>query len=285
MRWGRAVAIATVVVLAACGGGGNKSAAVASGSATDASGSNPNALAAGSSASAPEGAATGGASDGSSDTGGGPDAGVAPAANGDAPTPPGLKPFAGSYSYHTTGHATLNGSNQNIDVQSQTVIEDLNDSDQRLTSANDQGQQVEVLRYSGDKLEIVSLELKGAVSKTFNGPVLLAPVPTTVGQTWSWSMQSTDSDPTKRTTVTQSSRVDRTETIQIGGQSVDVFVVETDIALKSSPADLNATGHLTTWVSPAYKVSLRIHSTLKGTYAAFNFDGDTTSDLLSLQPS
>jgi hypothetical protein len=32
-------------------------------------------------------------------------------------------------------------------------------------------------------------------------------------------------------------------------------------------------------------MAVKNHSTLKGTYAAFNFDTDTTSDLLDLRPS
>jgi citrate lyase alpha subunit len=98
-------------------------------------------------------------------------------------------------------------------------------------------------------------------------------------------MQSTDTDPTRKTTIKQSSVVDRTETVVIGGQSVDVFVVETDISFTSAATDLNGTGHLTNWVSPVYKMPVKLHSTLKGTYAAFSFDTDTTSDLVDLRPS
>lgn len=286
MRWGRTVAVVVVVVaLAACGGGGKKSTAAATGSS-----SNGSLVSVGSGApGADESGSAGDARSGGespvvgADNGGG--GGGQPADNSDAPVPAGLKPFAGSYPFHTTGHATLNGAAQNIDTQSPSVIEDLSDSDQRTTSSGDQGQQIQVLRYSADKVELVSLELKGAVSKAFNGPVLLSRVPASVGDSWNWSMQSTDADPTKKTTITQNSRVDRTETIVVGGQSIDVFVVETDITLSSAPTDLNATGHLTTWVSPVYKLSVKVHSTLKGTYAAFSFDSDTTSDLLDLRPS
>lgn len=287
MHWGRAVAVAVVVVaLAACGGGGKKSNATATGSS-----SNGSQLSAGSgspgatdSASTTDGQSGGGDSPVvSADSGGGQ--GGQPSASGDAPAPPGLKPFAGTYQFHTTGHATLNGSPQSIDMQTPSTVEDVSDTDQRTTSSGGQGQQIQVARYSPDKVELVSLELKGALNKTFNGPVLLSPVPSAVGQTWNWSMQSSDTDPTKKTTLTQSSRVDRTETVVIGGQSVEVFVVETDITFSSPATDLNGTGHLTNWFSPVYKLPVKMHSTLKGTYAAFNFDTDTTSDLLDLRPS
>jgi hypothetical protein len=291
MRWGRAVAVSVVVVaLAACGGGGTKTNAAATGSS-----SNGSQLSAGAGASvASESGATGGSqssvdssvvgavgADGATSA----QAGGQPAANTAAPTPPGLKPFAGTYQFHTTGHATLNGSAQNIDTQSPSVVEDLGATDQRTTSSGAQGQQIQVLRYGADKVELVSLELKGPVTKAFVGPVLLSPVPSSVGQTWNWSMQSTDTDPTKKTTLTQSSRVDRTETVVIGGQSIDVFVIETDITFSSAATDLNGTGHLTNWVSPVYKMAVKAHSTLAGTYAAFSFDSDTTSDLLDLRPS
>jgi hypothetical protein len=228
----------------------------------------------------------GGDEGGGGDQGGGGDAGGA-GQPGDtsAPVPPGLKPFAGTYQFHTTGHASLSGSPQNIDTTDGTLIEDVSDTDQRTTAGSSQGQQVTVLRYSAEKVELVSLELRGAVSKTFNGPVMLSPVPATVGQTWNWSMQSSDSDPTKRTTLTQSSRVDRVETIVVNGQSVDTYVVETDLTFKSSPTDLNGSGHMTTWVSTVYKLSVKNHSTLAGTFATFSFDSDTTSELLDLRPS
>ena len=71
----------------------------------------------------------------------------------------------------------------------------------------------------------------------------------------------------------------------VGGQSVEVFVIETDISFSSPATDLNGTGHLTNWVSPVYKTAVKVHSTLNGTYAAFTFRSDTTSDLLDLRPS
>jgi hypothetical protein len=287
MRWGREVAVGMLVLaVAACGGGGSKSntAATGSGSAGSqlsvGSGSAPPSVSPGDGQSASEGSPVVGADSAASS-----DGGSQPSASGDAPVPQGLKPFAGTYQFHTTGHATLNGSPQDIDTQSPSKVEDLNDTDQRTTAGGPQGEQIQVLRYSSDKVELVSLELKGAVSKTFNGPVLLTPVPSSVGQTWNWSMQSTDTDPTKKTTITQSSRVDRTETVVVGGQSVDVFVIETDITFSSPATDLNGTGHLTNWVSPAYRMAVKTHSTLKGTYAAFSFDSDVTSDLLDLRPS
>ena len=291
MRWGRSIVVGLMIVtVAACGGGGSKSNTAATGS-----GSPGSQVSAGSDSAAPPSDASGGGQDAASDA---PAAGSDTAAagaesdtpapaegTGGAPAPSGLKPFAGSYQFHTTGQATLNGSPQNIDVQSPTKVEDLNETDQRSSTSGNQGEQIQVLRYSADKIELVSFELKGPVTKTFNGPVLLAPVPLSVGQTWNWSMQSTDTDPTKKTTLTQGSRVDRTEAVVVGGQSVDVFVIVTDITFSSPATDLNGTGQLTNWVSPVYRMSVKSHSTLKGTYAAFTFDTDTTSDLLDLRPS
>jgi hypothetical protein len=288
MHWGRTVAVSVVVVaLAACGGGGKKSNAAATGSSSNSPQVSTDPDAPGGNETSSAGADHMGADDAPGPAGnGGSDPGtVQQPANADAPVPPGLKPFAGTYQFHTTGHATVNGTAQNIDMQSPSVVEDLSDTDQRTTSSGGQGQQIQVQRFAADKVELVLLELKSAVNKTFNGPVLLSPVPSSVGQTWNWSMQSTDTDPTKKTTLTQSSRVDRTETVVIGGQSVDVFVIETDITFSSAATDLNGTGHLTNWVSPVYKMPVKVHSTLTGKYAAFSFDSDTTSDLLDLRPS
>lgn len=273
MRWGRAFAmVAVVVALVACGGGSKKSNAAATGS-----GSNGSQLSAGSgdagatdsdSASAASGA-NGDSPVVGSDQGQSGDQGTA--SNADAPVPPGLKPFAGKYRYQLTG--------QGAPTEIVIAIEDLSDTDQRNTTpgSGGQGDSIQTLRYLSDQVELESLEMKGAFAKTFNGPVMLAPVPANVGATWDWTLTSTD----HLTTVTQSSRYDRTETLTVGGQSVDTFVVETDIKISG---DVNATGHLTTWVSSLYKLSVKIHSVLNVT-TPVQINSDTTSDLLDLRPS
>jgi hypothetical protein len=285
MRWGRAIAVSVVVVaLAACGGGGKKSNATATGSA-----SNGSQLSAGSDAApgASEGASVGADQNAAGDSpvvgadGASSDGGAAqPAGSGDAPAPPGLKPFAGTYTFHATGTTSLNGSASNVDAQAVATVEDLSDTDQRTTTSGGggPGDQVQVLRYSNDKVELVSLEMKGAVHKVFNGPVLFAPVPGSIGQTWAWDLTSDD----HLTHVHQSSRYDRTETVTVGGQSVDAVVVETDLSFSG---DINGSGHLTSWVSMAYKMSVRNHSTLDATYGTFHFTNDVTADLLDLRPS
>ncbi|MEY2423281.1 MAG: hypothetical protein QOI95_3348 [Acidimicrobiaceae bacterium] len=283
MRWGRAVVVAVVVAaLAACGGGGQKSNATATGSA-----SNGSAVGAGAEASGPNESGSagdaqidGGSAAADADNGGAPAGGPSPS-NTDAPAPSGLKPFAGKYTYHATGTTSLNGPPSSVDVQAVTTIEDLNDDDQRATTTGGgggAGDQVQVLRYSSDKIELLSLEMTGAVHKVFNGPVLFAPVPGSVGQAWAWDLTSTDA----LTHVHQSSRIDRTETVTIGGQSVDTVVVETDLTFSG---DINGSGHLTSWVSPIYKVGVRSHSTLDATYATFHLTSDITADLLDLRPS
>jgi len=52
------------------------------------------------------------------------------------------------------------------------------------------------------------------------------------------------------THVHQSSTIDRTEAIVVGGQSVDTFRGRDDIKISG---DVNARTH-TTWASPVYKV-------------------------------
>ena len=272
MRWGRAVAVAVVVVaLAACGGGDKKSDATATGSS-----SNGSQLSAGSEA-APQNGSTG---DGQSAAGdspvvgadngeGGDQGGGQPAGSAAAPTPPGPKPFAGKYRFQLTG--------QGAPTEIVVTIEDLSDTDQRTTTPGGQGESIQTLRFLPDQIQLVSLEMKGTFPKTFNGPVMFAPVPADVGATWSWDLTSTDN----LTHVHQSSRVDRTEPVVVGGQSVDTIVVETDLQITG---DVNASGHLTSWASPAYKLSVRTHSILNVT-TPVQVSSDTTADLLDLRPS
>ncbi len=282
-RWGRALsALLVVVALAACGGGSKKSNATATGAPGNSAGVSAGSdapAASDSTAAAADQAGSDGDTGSSADNGGGQ--GGAPAAAGtDAPVPPGLKPLAGKYTFHAVGTMSLNGPPSPFDAQVVTTVEDLNDSDQRSTAqgVNGSGDQIQVLRYSNDKVELVSLEMTGAVHKVFNGPVLLAPVPGSLGQTWEWDLTSTDN----LTHVHQNSRYDRTETVTVGGQSVDTVVVETDITFSG---DIHGSGHLTTWVSGVYKMGVRSHSTLDATYATFHFTSDVTADLLDLRPS
>ena len=273
MRWGRTVAVALfVVALAACGGGDKKSDAAATGSSSDASlvSADPGASAATDGGSAGDAAGGGDSPVVGADTGGGGEQGGGQAAGSTpAPTPPGLKPFAGKYRFQVTG--------QGAPTEIVVTIEDLSDTDQRTTTPSGQGDSIQTLRFLADQIQLVSLEMKGAFPKTFNGPVMFAPVPADVGATWSWDLTSTD----KLTHVHQSSRVDRTETVVVAGQSVDTLVVETDLEITG---DVNAKGHITSWASPAYKLSVRTHNILNVT-TPVQISSDTTAEVLDLRPS
>jgi hypothetical protein len=273
MRMGRLVSVAFLAVaLVACGGGGKKSTTVASvfsstGSSVVAGSGAPVASASSSSDASSDGAAGDSPVVGADPSAGSDQAGTP--VGGDAPVPPGLKPFPGHYTYQVTGQS----------APAVVTVEDVNDTDQRTTTpgAGAMGEQVQVLRFLADRIDLLSLEMKGAFAKTFNGPVLFAPIPPTVGASWAWDLTSTDN----LTHVHQSSRVDRTEAVIIGGQSVDTFVVETDITITG---DVNATGHLTSFGSGVYKLPVRTHTTLNVT-TPVNFSSDTTAELTNLRPS
>jgi hypothetical protein len=273
MRWCRGIVVAVVVVaLAACGGGGKKSSAAATGSSSNGSqvSAGSGELAASASGAAGD-APSGGDSPVVAAESAGNDPGGGQAATADAPAPSGLEPFAGKYRYQLTG--------QGAPTEIVVTIEDVNDTDQRSTTpgSGGQGDTIQTLRYLPNQIELESLEMKGAFPKTFNGPVMFAPIPSDVGTTWAWDLTSTD----KLTHVHQSSRVDRTETVVIAGQSVDTFVVETDLTISG---DVNATGHITSWASPVYKLAVRTHNTLNVT-TPVQLNSDITIDLLDLRPS
>jgi hypothetical protein len=269
----RTVAVVLIVVaLGACGGGGKKSNATAVSSSTGSSvlaGSAAAASNASSGVAASSASGTGDSPVVGADQGGGASDQSSSSGSGDAPVPSGLKPFPGRYTYKV--------SDQGAPVV--VTVEDLNDTDQRTTTPamGAQGEQVQVLRFLNDQIDLVSLEMKGAFPKTFNGPVLFAPVPATVGASWAWDLTSTDN----LTHVHQSSQITGKEIAVIGGQSVETFVVETDITISG---DVNATGHLTTLASPVYKLPVESHSTLHVT-TPVKFDSDTTAELTYLRPS
>jgi len=274
MRWGRiTAAVFLALALVACGGGKKSNSATAGSSSNGSSvgvpsGSADQATAASTDGASPDAQSSDDQSQTEQAAGGGDQGG---GGSTDAPAPPGLKPFAGHYTYNVTGQ----GDPQQIVL----TIEDVSDTDQRTTTpaSGPSGEQLEVLRYLGDRIELESLEMKGAFPKTFNGPAVFAPIPPTVGASWSWDLTSTD----HLTHLHQASKVDRTETVTVGGQAVDTFVVETDITITG---DINATGHLTSWASMVYKLAVRSHSVLNVTTPA-KISSDITMDLLDLRPS
>jgi hypothetical protein len=168
-----------------------------------------------------------------------------------------------------------------VDRDVVVVVEELSATDQRMTTPGDQFTSVTVLRYLETEVQLVSLDITaGPVNKAFHpaAPVTFAPLPGTPGQSWSWTITSTDG----LTTVDQTSTIVGPETITVAGETFETIVVDTTLTISG---DISATLQLTNWVRPADKLAVRTHSVSQGSYGVFTFSGDTVSELVALTPT
>jgi hypothetical protein len=196
-------------------------------------------------------------------------------------TPAGIKATApGTYTYKLTGTATIGATPQNVDTAVNMKVDPLQGTDQHSASTGGQTGTETVLRFQPDGVYLVNLKLTGAVNKEFvlNPPGLAFPQPATIGKAWSWTAKSTDG----QTTVASSFKILRTETIQIGSESVPTVVVQADV---TTDGDVKSTDNRVMWVSEAYRLTVKQTDKTNGTYGAFAFSSDTTEVLQSTKPS
>lgn len=220
-------------------------------------------------------AATGGASSGlpasTAATGEQP---VVSASDGSPAPAARVQPTPGTYHVTTTGTASVNGQPQQVPPQGSFSIQQLNETDQRQT-----GEFELVIRWAPESASLVSMKI-AAANKEFQPaqPVLYVPFPGDTGRNWEWTVTSTDG----KTTMRQRSDITAQDTMNIDGQTVPVFVVET---VATFSGDLTGTARLTSWVSPDYRLGLKQHSVIDVTFnLAVRVQSDTTSTLVRLTP-
>jgi hypothetical protein len=250
-------------------------------------GSTPSAAAATAGASASPGAAPAASTGGGSGTGTGASApatartpAAAPSAAGRTDTTKATA--AGTYTYDDDGTVTLaGGAPQPVDGTSTLAVDEAAGGAQRSVLQGDQGrtEQELLLRAAGSYVARLQIT-NAAFDKTFapDPAALLVPDPADVGRTWSWTATSTDG----KSTVRQSSRVTRTETLTIGGQRVETRVVETQVVV-SGDASYRATQ--TTWYAPSVHLPVKSRQKGSGTASGFAFEVDVTSVLRSTRPA
>lgn len=116
----------------------------------------------------------------------------------------------------------------------------------------------------------------GQLTCTFNPPLPAPPYPTKVGQTFSGQASCGSF------TVSVQGKVDGTKVVSVGGTQVPTFVVDSTITTKGQ---VTATGTQTDWYAPSLRLSVHEAVTEQGTYEAFPFKSQITSDLVSVRPS
>lgn len=271
----KAIVVALSVFVAACGGGGGEDKAATTGdtqpgeSTTVPPGGEAQAdgsVSAGSSGGAAGGTATtkpgaasaspAGGGGTSSGGGGGSTATTTPSKGGTAVATKSAKP--GRYTFNRTGTRTTPIGDQSLNGPGALTVDPVNGSDQRtFLSYNQYDSTEQVVRYRPDAIDLVMLKLETQAG-TFEfrpaSPVLFAPEPLKVGATWAWKMTSTDN----RLTLDSSFKIARTESQNIGGESVATFVVEGTINVSGF---LTGTIHQTLWASDRHRLIVRTDET------------------------
>jgi hypothetical protein len=188
---------------------------------------------------------------------------------------------AGAYTYDTSGQVKFGATPQDASGTTTLTISALQNGHQRSTLHPNQGQEGDtiedlVVRTSGTYLADLNIT---TFSKEFrpSPPVLLFPDPAKVGSTWSWSATSTDG----KSHATASNKVERTETLTIGGQRVSTVVLQTHLVITG---DVAYTADVTTWVSPTYRLPVKDHTLAHGTLVV-PFTADITDVMRSVHPA
>ncbi len=210
-------------------------------------------------------------------TGGGSAAAPAPAAPA---TSTGQATAPGSYTYDSSGTVTA-GTPRQVDGTATLTVDAPAGGQQHSVLETDQGRTETdaVLRRDGRYLARL-LITNPAFTKELRAapPVLLLPLPATVGRSWSWTATSTDG----KTTAEADNTVQKQETVTIGGEQVACVVVRTALVLSG---DIDYRGTTTSWVSTKYALSVQDHTQGQGTVSGFAFSTDLTDVLRSTRPA
>lgn len=185
----------------------------------------------------------------------------------------------GTYRYASTGtFSTGPTGEQQRSGESVLTVDPPAGADQHSLRQGENRATEQVVRYQADGAYLVVLKVtEQGITKEFRppAPVLAVPSPAPVGRTWSWRMTSTDG----RTTIAADFRIERTEAVQVGPESVPTVVVQATLV---TTGDVTSRGTQTLWVAESRRLVVREQSTTDGTYGSFSFHSTAEERLLSL---
>jgi hypothetical protein len=190
----------------------------------------------------------------------------------------------GSYTYDRTGtmHSSVFG-DQSLDGPITLKIDPPanNGTEQHAATTAPEGSNEQTIRLLDEGAYFTQLkQTRSGISKEFlpNPAVLALPNEATPGRTWSWTVTSTDGG----TTLNASFKVERTETLTIGGRRIDTTVLT--VVLKTT-GDIEATITSTNWVSLAKSLIVRADDKSDGRVGSITFNSQSTQTLRSTDPS
>lgn len=198
------------------------------------------------------------------------------AASGDGRAAP------GTYTYNRTGTSTSNAfGDRSLDGPVSLKVDPANGNEQRSVQSSAESSSEQVLRFLPEGAYFTYLKsTNSGLSKEFrpNPPVLAMPAGATVGRTWSWTVQSSDG----ATTLNASFKVERNETVNIGGEAVPTVVLS--VVLKTT-GDIELTTNQTNWISVAKGLSVKVDENSNGRAGSITFTSQSSMTMQSTRPS
>lgn len=196
--------------------------------------------------------------------------------------PTGSKAAPGTYTYNRTGKSSSNVfGEQSLDGPVTLKVDPPTGDDQRSVQSSSEGSTETVLRFLPEGAYFTFLKTTNrGITREFrpNPAVLAVPADPAVGRTWSWTVTSSDG----ATTLNASFKVERNETLSIGGEQVPTVVLA--VVLKTS-GDIEYTVNQTNWVSMAKGLSVRIDETGNGKAGSVTLSSQSSMTLQSTKPS
>lgn len=188
----------------------------------------------------------------------------------------------GKYTYNRTGKQTTSAfPEQSLDGQVTMQMDPPANSEQHETTTASEGTSEQTLRLLTEGAYFVDLKQStSGFNKEFkpDPPVLAFPASATVGRTWSWTITSTDG----QTTLNGSFRIDRNETLTIGGEQVQTVVL---VGVLKASGDIDFTSNTTNWVAPSKGLVVRTDTTTDGTIRGVTFHQQSSQVLASTKPA
>ena len=214
---------------------------------------------------------------------------VTPAAGHTVASGPGSKPpgrptgftRAGIYDYDVSGSTKTRLGSQKVDSSDTVAYDPPQGAEQKSTQNAQQGSRTQILKATSSGLLIVDIHIKqGSFNEDFKpvGTAVYFPGSYQVGTSWHWTARSTDN----KYRLDTSSKISSSTRITIHGQTLPVLVV--DSVIRFTGNSYNLTENQRDWVSTAYALVVKEHSTTHGTIAGFTLDSDETRTVQSTTP-
>jgi hypothetical protein len=188
----------------------------------------------------------------------------------------------GTYTYNRTGKSSSNAfGERSLDGPVSLKVDPANGNEQRSVQSSPEASSESVLRFLPEGAYFTYLKsTNSGLSKEFrpNPPVLAMPAGAAVGRTWSWTVQSSDG----ATTLNASFKVERNETVTIGGEAVPTVVLS--VVLKTS-GDIELTTNQTNWISVAKGLSVKVDENSNGKAGSITFSSQSSMTMTSTRPS